>query len=664
MVAVLAPGAGRRESVAIEPIGLDTETFLITRKCLAPRLVCVTWAAPDGSDGIFRHDDPGLVDWIREALAYGVVLHNAPYDMAVLMAWDESLIPDVVDALEAGRVKDTQNREKLLDIAHGEFRWRHGQRVNYHLADLVRRYFHRDMVGKDGDGWRLRYNELYDVALADWPEDATAYAITDAIEARGAGREQEARRWSGDVDLLADEDRQMRAAMWLHLAGCWGMTIAPERIERLAAGIRAEWEELREQLMAAGLLYTKRHRKGPDTIHRDTKAAKERMARAMWERGVWVPAGTEFAEDVGDPSGSWWLPVGKRTAKGAPCLDEEACADSEDEVLEAYAHFSALSNVLSKDVPHLSKGEIHPSFDSLMGSGRTSCRGFNLQNMRVKGGTRECFVPPEGYVYAIIDLTAAELYAVAQLCIHYFGRSKLAEVLNEHKDPHILLAANMLEQDYDEVLAAYERGDEQIGAERKLGKHANYGLWGGMREKRFGQLIKRLVGRTLTPEHLHFIRETWLRTWPEAGAYLRIWEDATRWGQVACVEQFGSGRWRGGLRYSEAANTGFQGLIADLMKAAGWELCREMYDPRAESILLGSRIVNFPHDEFIAEVPRAIAPQCAERIEDIVLEVGKLWTPDVPVTGEVYLAEYWSKGAFPLRDENGVLVPWNGEKKS
>lgn len=625
-----------------EPIGLDTETFLITRRCLAPTLVCVTHAIPGQVPGIFRHDDRGLVAWLRAALAHGVVLHNAPYDMAVIVAVFPELLPDVFDAVDAGRVKDTQNREKLLDIAHGEFRWRHGERVNYHLADLVRRWFKRDMLGKDGDGWRLRYAELYDVPLRRWPPEATAYAITDAVEALDVWRAQESRRYVNGIDLLADEDRQMRAAMWLHLAGCWGMRIDPEKIATLAAGIRAEWCELRDDLLAEGLLRVQNHRApAPPTLHRNTKVAKVRMV-AAWDGGA-----------------------GKVTKKGQPCLDAEACEDSGDPSLIAYAHFSALSNVLSKDVPHLSTGEIHPSFDSLMGSGRTSCRGFNLQNMRVKGGTRECFVPRPGFVYAIIDLTAAELYAVAQLCVRAFGASDLADVLNATpaKDPHILLAANMLERDYNEVLAAYNAGDAEIGGERKLGKHANYGLWGGMRETRFGQLIKRLVGRTLDPEHLHFIRQTWLRTWREAGPYLEIWERACRDGTTTAVEQFGSGRWRGGLRYSEAANTGFQGLIADLMKAAGWELCREMYDVRTESVLLGSRIVNFPHDEFICEVPELVAAECAARIEAIVLGVGRLWTPDVPVTGEVYLARYWSKAAFPLHDATGMLIPWNGETK-
>jgi DNA polymerase family A len=636
---VLAP-----ETLVADPLGLDTETFLITPRCLAPRLVCVTWAdvgtLAAADRGIFRHDDPDLIEWLRAALARGVVLHNAPYDMAVLIAAFPELLPDVFDALDAGRVEDTMTREKLLDIAQGEFRWRRGERVNYHLIDLVRHYFKRDMIGKDGDGWRLRYSELYDVLLADWPEDATAYAITDAVEARAVRAAQEKRRWHGDVDLLVDQERQVRAAMWLHLAGCWGMRIHPDKVERLAAGIQAEWDELRDGLMSEGLLRTQKHRVGPPTVHRNTKAAKVRMLAAHEENGG-----------------------GKLTAKGEPCLDEEACGDSGDPVLADYARFSALSNVLGKDIPHLSTGEIHPSFDPLMGSGRTSSRGFNLQNMRVKGGTRECFVPREDHVYAIIDLTAAELYAVAQLCISYFGQSKLAEVLNARKDPHVMLAANMLERDYDEVLAEYEAGDETIAAERKLGKHANYGLWGGMCETRFGQLIKRLVGRVLEPEHLYFIRETWLRTWPEAGAYLDMFKRACRGGTLTAVEQFGSGRWRGGLRYSEAANTGFQGLIADLMKAAGWELCREMYDARVDSVLLGSRIVNFPHDEFICEVPEAIAAECAARISEIVLGVGALWTPDVPVIGEVYLAKYWSKSAFALHDENGMLIPWDGQKK-
>ena len=164
----------------------------------------------------------------------------------------------------------------------------------------------------------------------------------------------------------------------------------------------------------------------------------------------------------------------------------------------------------------------------------------------------------------------------------------------------------------------------------------------------------------LRPERLHSIREAFLDTWPEARAYLEIHARLCSHGQTACVEQYYSKRIRGGLKYSEACNTRFQGIIADAAKSAGWALSREMYT--GTSVLRGSRIVNFPHDEFIVEVPEPIGHECAQAIQEIVLrEVGK-YLPDVPPKALPYLARYWSKKGFPIV-KDGKLTPWNGEKK-
>src|SRR5262249_34491734 len=157
-------------------------------------------------------------------------------------------------------------------------------------------------------------------------------------------------------------------------------------------------------------------------------------------------------------------------------------------------------------------------------------------------------------------------------------------------------------------------------------------------------------------------REGFLTTLPEAPMYLGMYEKLCRKGTLVNVLQYRSNRLRGQIPYSEACNTGFQGCIADLMKEAGWYLSREMYDPECPGVpehardprtgaalLLGSRIVNFPHDEFITLIPLdERSHERAMRIREIVLGVGRQWLPNVPPTGDVYLASYWSKKAHAV----------------
>lgn len=653
-------------------LAFDTETFLIHPRCMAPELVCVSWA--DAQDaGLFKHDGDGIddpfetaenviVEWIDRAPA--LVGHNVAFDLAVLGAKWPALLPAIFRAYDEDRIHDTMLRQKLRDIAYGEFRGRRlrdgsWEKITYHLGDLVRRHLGMTLA-KGEDTFRLHYGQLHAVPLPDWPPDATGYSVRDSVTTLGVYDAQERDRFvddeGGGLDLFVDHPRQARAAWAMQLMGAWGMPLAEGKIDALEAATIADRAELEELLIDYGLVRVDRYKRtGLERKRTRCPAlAQARMVEVCDEMGV-------------EP---------RATAKGGVCIDAEACEDSQDPVLEAYAQYSALGNVLGKDIKRMREGggtRIHGSFDSLVASGRSACRGFNMQNMRVDGGTRECFEAPEGWTFCLIDLTAAELYAVAQICIRMFGHSRLATVLNAHEDPHVHLAAEITHRTYADLLAAVDAKDSVAINKRKVGKHANYGLWGGMREKRFVALVKKLTGGqrtkagerippiTLSPGEAHEIREAFLRTWPEAPQYLAHFERLCPRGARTTVVQEGSGRIRGGVSYSEACNTGFQGLIADLMKDALYRLTREMYV--GDDVLRGSRVVNFPHDEIISLVPLDVAHDCAQEIQRIVLETGAEWMPDVPPIGEVYLAKYWSKRAFPVYGPDGRQVPWDGHEK-
>ena len=53
-----------------------------------------------------------------------------------------------------------------------------------------------------------------------------------------------------------------------------------------------------------------------------------------------------------------------------------------------------------------------------------------------QGNVREMFIPRPGCVLLAIDYAALELRTLAAICLKKYGKSQLAEVINQGSDPH------------------------------------------------------------------------------------------------------------------------------------------------------------------------------------------------------------------------------------
>lgn len=95
---------------------------------------------------------------------------------------------------------------------------------------------------------------------------------------------------------------------------------------------------------------------------------------------------------------------------------------------------------------------------------------------------------------------------------------------------------------------------------------------------------------------------------------------------VACL----TGRVRGGVGYTEARNTPFQGLAADGAKLALWELDRQ-----------GFRIVAFVHDEIVVEVADEAEAARAGDVMNRAME--QVLFPGVPSAVEWAIGDRWIK---------------------
>lgn len=642
-------------------IAFDTETALIRPGCYAPPLVCVTAQIPGGDPCIWHVSD--AFDQIRLWLQSDLIIvgHNVAYDLAVLGQEFPELIPLIFKAYQDDRVTDTKIRQQLLDIAAGEYRGRPEVggawiKYNYDLASITKRNCGRVLKK---DGWRLRYAKFRDVSLDGW-RSLAAYMIDDAkvklaedpenkdlIELATCTPEEvitypleDARSTLDNYlaqakheDYLEDQFRQARKAWALHLTSAWGLRTNPAAVEELRKETEGLLAEIEQGLIDAGLVR-------PDGS-RDTKKAAALMVEVCEREGLEI----------------------RKTAGGGVSLDSDACKATEDPILEDYAELSTLKAVLAKDVEALKKAEVYPIHTSfgLAESGRTTSSRPNVQNWRRKSaeggaGIRECFVPRPGHVFIQADYDQLELRTLGQVCVSLFGRSELASALNAGIDPHLALAANILRISYEEAAANRKRPD--VDNARQTAKVANFGFPGGLGAQKLILFARKTYGVELDLARANELREEWFERWPEMREFFNYVSELAQNPHGATVKQLFSNRIRGGCRYTAACNSYFQGLGADATGHALWLVVRACY-AEPSSPLYGARVVNFVHDEVIAEFPECDrAHEAAEEMARLMVHGANEFLPDVPSKTEPLLMRYWSKDAKRILDERGRLVPW------
>lgn len=609
------------------PLYFDTETHPIRPAHGAPEMVCfqVAGDAPD-EPYIIHANDRGLLRDITEWLLddqYLFVGHNVAFDMAVLAAWRPALLPLIFATYEKGRVLCTQVRERLRAIEAGAYL----PSLKFTLSALAEKYG----GSKDSeDPWRLRYGELADIAVADWPEGAIAYAKKDVEATRTV--------YLGQGPATENDFVETRHAFWLHLSGMWGVVTDPARVAKLEAKISRNQERYGRLLRAKGWVRA--------DGSKNTKAVKEHMV-----------------EVYGDAAPT--------TEKGNISLDADTAELLGDRWLRAYGRHGSLGSILSKDIPAFKMGLLQPRYQSLLDTGRTSAsggpfgkktpngtnitNGTNVQNLRREPGVRECIVPRPGKAFVQRDYAMLELHTFAQTCHDLLGSSRLGQSLNAGTDVHSEMAARMLGLPYETVYAG--RKGPYADA-RQAAKAVNFGLPGMLGAKALVGYAKTAYGATISPDQAREYVRIWHDMNPEARDYFELVSHWTGRGAVGSVTLLRSRRTRGNCRAPAAANYGFQGPAADLAKDAGWHISRECYVVPS-SPLYGARVPLFIHDEFILECDVDSVNQVDLRVSQLMEEAGARWCPDYPPKTEGLAMAFWSKDAKRVV-ENGELKVWNG----
>lgn len=608
------------------PTAFDTETSLICPGEQAPRLACITWASTPDNANI---EHATAAKKVARTLLQGaskehpLVGHNLAFDMCVLARNFPELLPLIFEAYERGAIADTLIREKLVHIALGHMPRGHSP---YSLATLSKQYLDIEL---EKDEWRLKYGELLEIPLIAWPQGAIDYALKDADSTLKVYAAQAA---NYNSIYFKNEQAQCQADFALRLTSNRGMITCGIKAKKLAEQWKEDLEKNKNTLLDSGLLKVSK-RKGIEYISRDTKKAAELVEK-----------------HISNP---------ERTPSGKIKLDERACEESGDKLLQAYSQYSKLQTSLSKDATVLQQGAkepIHTFFNVLVNSGRTSSRSPNIQNPPRHPGVRECYVPRPGFVYAAADYTAAELHTLAQVCLHLFGSSRLANALNEGLDPHLSFAAKLSHIDYDEAVKLKSANNKKILELRQMAKAANFGFPGGMGAKSFREYASN-YGLDLTEAQCLRLKKEWLASFPEMRKYFEHIAQRIPHGCYGQITQLYTGRIRGGVTFTAGCNSLFQGLAADGAKAALFQVQNAcLLNP--DSPLYGSYPVNFVHDEIIIESPEDRASEAAKELSKIMAVEFNKYVPDVPVHASPVLMRCWSKNAIPLYDDSNNLIPW------
>lgn len=605
----------------------DTETHLFGPGNKAPRAVCLS-VAEDGANTLHVEDEMQrvMLSTLEQDDLF-LVGQNTAYDTAVLMERFTSLREPLWKAYDRGLIQCTRVRERLLDIRDGYLKPPTKTKNPYSLETLAFNYLGETLDKANSP--RLTYGELDGVSIKDWPQAHVDYALKDARATLLVCVAQE-KRASTYEGFSVEAARQARYDFALHLTSCWGMVLDQAHVATLRKTLAHEIATQTAECMKADLI-------------RDNGSLNLTTVRAILD--------------------DWFFSIGEeppQTNTGKTCTDAKTLERCANPALKALVQRNAAAKLMSTYLDTFAEaGEnpVHPRYEVLQMTGRTSCSNPNLQNQPRKHSIRECFVPRPGHVFAFCDYDSQELRTLAQVLKEIAGKSSLAERYSEdpNYDPHVDFACAMLGISYSEGLERKKNKDPELKEYRQRAKAANFGFPGGMGLPAFVSYAQG-YGIELDVAKADELKQAWLRQQPEMRDYFGCIASETRSGSGLCVQLF-SGRQRGNASFSEMANSYFQGLASDASKSALYEVARRCYSV-PDSPLFGARPCVFIHDEIGIEVPEDRAPEAAEELARVMTEAMQVWTPDVPSRASATLMRRWSKDAEAVRDVDGRLVPW------
>ena len=335
--------------------------------------------------------------------------------------------------------------------------------------------------------------------------------------------------------------------------------------------------------------------------------------------------------------GKLGLPVGRKTASGAPSTDEEVLAElAADYPLPAklleHRSLSKLKGTYTDKLPLMvnpATGRVHTNYAQAVAvTGRLSSNDPNLQNIPVRTvegrRIREAFVAPPGSMILSADYSQIELRIMA----HISADAGLLAAFGGGIDVHRATASEVF------GVAVPEVSSEQ----RRYAKVINFGLIYGM--SAFGLAANLGIERSAATAYI----ERYFARYPGVKRYMDETRVSARekgyvetlFGRRVYLPDIKAG---GGPRRAaaerQAINAPMQGTAADLIKLAMIAV-QQVLDREQRA----TRMIMQVHDELVFEVPEAELAWAREAMPRIMSGVATL---AVPLVADVGVGANWEE---------------------
>jgi DNA polymerase-1 len=333
--------------------------------------------------------------------------------------------------------------------------------------------------------------------------------------------------------------------------------------------------------------------------------------------------------------GKLGLPVGRKTASGAPSTDEEVLAElGKDYPLPAklleHRSLSKLKGTYTDKLPLMvnpATGRVHTTYAQAVAvTGRLSSNDPNLQNIPIRTAegrrVREAFIAPEGASILSADYSQIELRIMA----HLSADAGLLHAFSAGIDVHRATAA--------EVFAG---GDlEAVSAEqRRFAKVINFGLIYGM--SAFGLAANLGIERSAAAAYI----ERYFARYPGVKRYMDETRAAaiekgfveTLFGRRVHLPEIRKPGPRRSAAERQAINAPMQGTAADLIKLAMIAV-QDTIDRERRA----TRMIMQVHDELVFEVPHGELDWARDAVPRVMAKVATL---AVPLVAEVGVGANW-----------------------
>jgi DNA polymerase-1 len=365
----------------------------------------------------------------------------------------------------------------------------------------------------------------------------------------------------------------------------------------------------------------------------------ERMAAL--EREVYEIAGQPF--NLGSPKqigeilfGKLGLPVGRKTASGAPSTDEDVLQELAADYplpgkLLEHRSLSKLKGTYTDKLPlmvNAETGRVHTTYSQAVAvTGRLSSNEPNLQTIPIRTAEgrriREAFVAPEGASILSADYSQIELRIMA----HISGDAGLLAAFGAELDIHRATAAEVFGLALDDV------SHEQ----RRYAKVINFGLIYGMSS--FGLAQNLGIERSAASAYIerYFARYPGVKRYMDetrAQAMERGWVE-TLFGRRVHLPEIRKPGPRRSAAERQAINAPMQGTAADLVKLAMIAV-QELIDREQRA----TRMIMQVHDELVFEVPDDEREWAREAVPRTMAGVATL---AVPLVAEVGVGANWDE---------------------